>query len=125
MPTLKAEKYTKDFNQGNRKAALMSLLPSLSLSEPSPSVSDAVKNLVYSLHISQAGMTRVPEGFAVVVLNNVIPPEEKVREEKMASFKDILLKRYQNDLLTSYVNALQVRYPVKVNNAAIKSLYTQ
>lgn len=121
----KATKYKQGFNQGNRNVALMTLLPNLSLSEPSPTVSDEVKNLIYSLHIGQAGMVHIPEGFAVVVLNNVIPPDPKVKEEKMASFKEALLKHYQNDLLTSYVNALRIRYPVKVNNAAIKSLYAQ
>lgn len=121
----KAEKYTNDFNQGNRKAALMSLLPNISLSEPSPSISDEVKNLIYSLHIGQAGMTRIPEGFAVVVLNKIIPPQPKVKEEKMVSFKDTLLKHYQNDLLMGYVSALRVRYPVKVNNGAIKGLFGQ
>jgi peptidyl-prolyl cis-trans isomerase D len=121
----KAEKYVNDFNQGSRNVALMSLLPNLSLSEPSPTVPSDVKNLVYSLHLNQAGVTRVPEGFAVVVLNKIIPPDPKVREEKIASFKESLLKHYQNDLLTSYVNALHVRYPVKINNSAIKALYTK
>lgn len=121
----KAEKYTNEFNQGNRKAALMTLLPNISLSEPSPGVSDEVKNLIYSLHVGQAGMARVPEGFAVVVLNKIIPPQPKVKEEKMASFKDILLKHYQNDLLMSYLKALEVRYRVKMNPDAIKTLYKQ
>ncbi|MBA3814058.1 MAG: SurA N-terminal domain-containing protein [Alphaproteobacteria bacterium] len=121
----KADKYKQEFNQGNRKAALMTLLPNISLSEPSPTVPDGVKNLIYSLHLGQAGVAHTPEGFAVVVLNKVIPPDPKVREEKMAAFKEALLKHYQNDLLTSYVNALRVRYPVKVNSAALKSLYTQ
>jgi peptidyl-prolyl cis-trans isomerase D len=121
----KAEKYTKDFNEGNRKATLMTLLPNISLSEPSPSVSDEVKELVYSLHVGQAGMTRVPEGFAVVVLNKIIPPLAKVREEKMASFKDVLSKHYQNDLLMSYLKALEVRYRVNVYPSALKALYEQ
>lgn len=121
----KAEKYTKDFNQGNRKAALMTLLPNVSLSEKSPEVPDEVKNLIYSLQVGQAGMTHVPDGFAVIVLNKIIPPQNAIKEEKMASFKESLLKSYQSDLLMSYVNALQVRYPVKMNNAAIKVLFGQ
>jgi len=121
----KAKKYTEEFNQGNRKVALMTLLPNLSLSEPSPSVSDEVKELVYSLHVDQAGMASTPDGFSVVVLNNVIPPDPKVREEHIASFKELLLKRYKQDLLMSYMAALRVRYPVHVYHEAIKALYTQ
>lgn len=121
----KAEKYTQAFNKGDRKAALLSLLPNVSLSEPSPSVSNEIKELIYSLHVGQAGMTRTPEGFAVVVLNNIIPPDTKVREEKMPSFKEALLKHYQNDLLMSYIRALEVRYKVNIYPAAIKALFAQ
>jgi peptidyl-prolyl cis-trans isomerase D len=121
----KAEKYKQDLNQGTRKPVLMKELPNITLSEPSSAVSDEVKNLVYSLQIGKAGLARVPEGFAVVVLNKIIPPTAKVREAKMASFKEILLKHYQNDLLASYVNALRVRYPVKRNDAAVKALFVQ
>lgn len=121
----KAEKYRKDLNQGNRKAALMTLLPNISLSEKSPTVSDEVKNVVYSLGLGQAGMTRTPEGFAVVVLNKIIPPTAKIKEEKMAQFKENLLKGYKSDLLMSYIKALEVRYRVKFNSAAINALYAQ
>lgn len=119
----KAEKYTKDFNQGNRNASLMTLLPNVSLSEKSPQVPNEVKNLIYTLQVGHAGMTAIPEGFAVVVLNKIIPPQNAIKEEKMASFKESLLKSYQSDLLNSYVNALQVRYPVKVYGNAIKALF--
>lgn len=125
MAYTKAEKYTTGFNQGHRAAALMTLLPNLSLSEPSPTVPNEVKNLVYSLHKGQAGMTRTPKGFAVVVLNKIIPPTPKVKEEKMASFKESLFKSYQQDLLMSYINALRVRYPVKVVSEAIAAMYAQ
>ena len=119
----KAEKYRQDFSQGNRNAALMQLLPNMSLSEPSPNVADEVKNLVYSLPLGQAGVAQVPEGFAVVVLNKVIPPAPKVREEKMAGFKEALLKRYKNDILSGYVNALRYRYKVSnINAAALQAL---
>lgn len=121
----KAENYTKDFNQGNRKVALMTLLPNVSVAEKSPTVPDAVKNLIYSLQIGRAGMTRIPEGYAVVVLNTIIPPQEKVREEKMAAFKETLLRGYANDLVASYVKALRKRYPVKTFPNAIRALFAQ
>lgn len=123
MAYAKAKQYAQDFNQGNRKVALMTLLPNVSLSEKSPTVPDEVKNLIYSLQVGHAGMTPIPEGFAVVVLNKIIPPQEDVKGEKMASFKEILLKSYQSDLLVAYVNALQVRYPVKVYDHVIKALF--
>lgn len=120
----KAEKYVKAFNQRSQSTSLLTLLPDLSLAEASPSVPDEIKYLAYSLHVGQAGMTRIPEGFAVVVLNKIIPPTAKIKEDKMASFKRNQLKRYQSDLLTSYINALRIRYPVKINKAAIQSLHT-
>lgn len=119
----KAEGYVNAFNNGDRKVSLMTLLPNLSLSEPSESVSREVKSLVFSLRPERAGMVQTPEGFAVVVLNKILPPEEKVKEEKMDSFKEILLKHYQNDLLMAYLNALHVRYPVKFNSKAIQALF--
>jgi hypothetical protein len=121
----KAEKYTKDFNQGNRKAALMTLLPNVSLAEKSPNVSDAVKNLIYSLQVGHAGMTRIPEGFAVVVLNKIIPPQEKIKQEKMAEFKETVLKGYQNDLVASYIKALEKRYPLHTHLHVVKALFSQ
>ena len=119
----KAKAYVKSFNQGDRKVSLMTLLPSLSLSEPSPSVSDKVKELVFSLQPDHAGKVLIPEGVAVVVLNTIIPPTQKVQEEKMPAFKEKQLENYKTDLVIGYVNALRVRYPVKVNTAALKSFF--
>ena len=102
----------------------MALLPNLSLAEPSPTVSDEVKNLVFSLQPGHAGMGRVSEGYAVVVLNTIIPPTAKVKEEKMASFKVKVLELYQDDLVMGYLNALRIRYPVKVNRDALKALFS-
>ncbi len=120
----KAEKYVKAFNQGDRKVSLMTLLPNLSLSEPSPKVSNEVKELVFSLRPDHAGMVLTSQGFAVVTLNKIIPPTPKVKEEKMVSFKEKILEQYQNDLVLGYVNALRVRYPVKINRAAVKELFS-
>jgi len=120
---IKAEDYVKAFNQGERKISTMTLLPILSLSEPSPSVSDEVKSLVFSLRPNRAGLAFTPAGFAVVVLNKIIPPDAKTKEEKMPLFEKALLRQYQNDLLSSYLNALRVRYPVKINKKAIDALY--
>jgi peptidyl-prolyl cis-trans isomerase D len=121
----KAKQYVTDFNKGGRSASLMRLLPNLSLSEPSPTIADDIKNLVFSLHVGQAGLTPTPEGFAVVVVNKVIPPTAQVKEKNMDKFKEILLQHYQNDILTAYVKALEVRYKVNTNPAAMKSLYKQ
>ena len=120
----KAEGYVKSFNQGDRKLSLMTLLPSLSLSSPSPNVSDEVKNLVFSLRPGHADKVLTPQGFAVVLLNTVIPPTAKIKEEKMASFKENILENYKNDLVIGYLNALRIRYPVKVNSAALKALFS-
>jgi peptidyl-prolyl cis-trans isomerase D len=120
----KAEEYVKSFNRGDAKVSLMSLLPSLSLAESSPKVSNEVKNLVFSLHPQQAGMVWTSDGFVMAVLNTIIPPEQKMWDEKMASFKDALLKQYQSDLLQAYLNALKVQYPVKVNSKAMKALFS-
>jgi len=121
----KAEQYVESFNKGDRKAALMTLLPSLSLAEPSKEVSHYILNLVFSLRPGKAGIAQVPEGYAVVVMNTIIPPKPGVKEEKMAAFKENLLRQYKNDLLTAYVNALKVRYPVKINGAAIAAFKGQ
>lgn len=120
----KAAAYVKSFNSGDRKISLMTLLPNISLSEPSPNVSDEIKQLVFSLRPEHAGMVLTSKGFAVVVLNNVIPPVQKIKEEKIADFKEKLLEHYRNDLLNGYLNALRVRYPVKINKAAIKALFS-
>ncbi len=121
----KAEGYVTAFNEGDRKVSLMQLLPNLSLSEPSPSVPDEVKNLAFTLRPNQAGMIQTKDGFAVVVLKKIIPASSTVKEEKMTAFKDKLLRSYQNDLVISYHNALRVRYPVKINSHAIQALVSQ
>lgn len=119
----KAENYVNAFNRGDRKISLMTLLPSLSLSEPSPTTPDEVKNLIFTLRPGKAGMERTGDGFAVVVLNTIIPPTSNVIEKEMPTFKKTLLEHYKNDLLMGYINALRIRYPVKVNTGAIKSLF--
>lgn len=121
----KAKQYVTNFNKGGRSASLMRLLPNLSLSEPSPTISDDIKSLVFSLHVGQAGLTPTPDGFAVVVVNKVIPPSPQVREKNIDKFREILLKHYQNDILTAYVEALRLRYKVNTYPAAVKSLYKQ
>jgi len=120
----KAEEYVKAFNQGDRKAALMTLLPNLSLAEPSSSVPDEVKALVFSLRPNHADMALTSKGFTVVVLNKIIPPSQKVKDEKTAPFKETLIQHYKEDLLMAYLNALRVRYPVKANKGAMKALFT-
>lgn len=120
----KAEEYINAFNQGNRTAAMMTLLPNLSLAEPSPTVANEVKQQIFSLRPQQAGAALIPEGIAVVVLNTIIPPDEKVKEEKMGTFKEALLQQYQSDLLIAYLNSLRIRYPVKVNSNGIKTLFS-
>lgn len=120
----KAEEYVKTLNESGGKKIAMTRLPALSLSEPSPSVSDEVKNLVFSLRPQQAGMAFTEKGFAVVLLNTITPPDEKTKSQKIAAFKEVLLKHYQSDLLMAYLSALQnIRYPVKVNKEAMKALY--
>lgn len=121
----KAKDYVKSFNQGDRKVSLMKLLPTLSLSEPSPEVSDEVKQLVFSLRPGRAGMVYSPEGFAVVVLNRIIPPTEKVKTDNMDAFKKNMLKAYKEDFIVGYLNALRIRYPVKVNRDAVKVLFSE
>lgn len=120
----KAEGYVQTFNKGDRKAAsMMTPLPQLSLSEASPKVADEVKNVVFSLRPQDTGLAQTKEGFEVVTLNQVISPSEKVKQENLADFKEKLLTQYKNDLFLGYVNALRVRYPVKINSAAIKALF--
>ncbi len=120
----KAKTYVESFNKGDRKVSMMKLLPSVSLSTPSPDVPDAIKELVFSLRLNQAGMVKTPEGFAVVVLNNIIPPTTKVWEEKMEAFKLKLLQSYKDDFTTAYTIALRVRYHVKINENAFQALFT-
>ena len=121
----KAENYVRAFNQGDKNVSLMTLLPPLSLSTSSPSVSNEVKSLVFSLRPNQTGLTFTSKGFAVVRLNAIIPPKAKVKEEKMDSFKEGLLKQYKGDLLMAYLNALRIRYPVKINKNVIEGLFAQ
>jgi parvulin-like peptidyl-prolyl isomerase len=120
----KAEGYVQAFNRGDRKAAsMMTPLPKLSLSEPSPKVADEVKEAVFSIRPQGAGLAQTKEGFVVVTLNQITSPTAQVKEKNLAGFKEKLLEQYKNDLFLGYVNALRVRYPVKVNPAAINALF--
>ncbi|MBL8677442.1 MAG: peptidyl-prolyl cis-trans isomerase, partial [Alphaproteobacteria bacterium] len=122
----KAEDYVQTFNRGDRKAApMMTPLPLLSLSEASPEVADEVKNVVFSLKLQGTGLAQTKEGFVVITLNQVILPSEKTKQENLVGFKEKLLEQYKNDLFLGYVNALRVRYPVKINSAAIKALFPE
>lgn len=121
---IKAEGYVQTFNKGDRKvASMMTPLPQLSLSEASPGVADEVKNIVFSLRPQGTGLAQTKEGFAVVTLNQITSPTAQVKEKNLTSFKEKLLEQYKNDLFFGYINALRVRYPVKVNPAAIKALF--
>lgn len=120
----KAEDYIQAFNKGEQKIALMMApLPHLSLSEASSEVADEVKNVVFSLRPQSTGLAQTKEGFVVVTLNQITSPTEQVKEKNLASFKEKLLEQYKNDLFLGYVNALRIRYPVKINSVAIKALF--
>jgi peptidyl-prolyl cis-trans isomerase D len=121
----KAEKHAKAFNDGDRRTSLMTVLPSLSLSEPSPTVSDEVKSLVFSLRPGQAAVTPVKEGFAVVVLNKIIPPQQMDKNDKIKSFEEGLSAQYKNDVLSSYIKALRIRFPVSFNQELLQAMYTR
>jgi hypothetical protein len=103
----------------------MTLLPNLSLSEKSPSVSEQVKGLVFSLRPGFAGQTVTPEGYVVIVLKKIIPPSQKVKSDKMDDFHKQLLNRYKDDLLVAYINALRVRFPVKLNRALLEAAFQE
>ncbi|MBX9621785.1 MAG: SurA N-terminal domain-containing protein [Alphaproteobacteria bacterium] len=120
----KAEGYVQTFNKGERKAAsMMTSLPQLSLSEASPEVADEVKNVIFSLRPQGTGLAQTKEGFVVVTLNRITSPTGQVKEKNLAGFKEKILEHYKNDLFLGYVNALRIRYPVKINSAAIKALF--
>ena len=121
----KAQELARAFNQGTQKLQGLTPLPSLSLSEPSPSIPNAIKDLAFTLHLNQAGVALLPEGVAIVCLTNITPPDAENREKSLASFRDILLTQYKTDTLMAYVNALRVRYPVKINTDALQALYTK
>ncbi len=115
----KAVTYVNAFNKGDRKASLMTLLPNMTLAEPNAEIPSDVQNLVFSLRPGQAGLARTPDGFAVVVLNKIIPPAPGVKDEKMGDFKTLILNQYKNDIVIAYLNALRIRYPVKINREAL------
>ncbi len=117
----KVQEELKKFQQGSGTLQGLKPLPAVSLDKPSPTVSDAVKDLIFSLQPGQAGMAILPEGIAMVRLNTVTSPGEKVRQEKMAVFQSVLLDQYKTDVLTAYTNALRIRYPLKINSEALQS----
>ena len=119
----KAEELVRAVNLGKPQVVKMTPLPKLSLSEPSPNVSDEVKTLVFSLRPNKAGVTETKEGFVVVVLKQITHPPAKTKEKEISSFKEKLLAQYKNDIFIGYSNALRIRYPVKVNTGAIKALF--
>jgi hypothetical protein len=87
-------------------------------------VADEVKNVVFSLRPQGTGLAQTKEGFVVVTLNHITSPTAQVKEENLAGFEEKLLEQYKNDFFLGYVNALRIRYPVKVNSAAIKALFS-
>lgn len=119
----KAKSYVEAINKGETVAARFTPLPALSLSEVSPSVSNEVKDLVCSLSLHHAGMTFTPEGIAVVVLNSITPPTAQVREDKIQAFRDAVSQAYKEDVLIAYLNALRVRYPIKINQTTLQALF--
>ncbi|HCC25139.1 MAG TPA: hypothetical protein DEP85_06505, partial [Holosporales bacterium] len=76
----KAEELVRAVNLGKPQVVKMTPLPKLSLSEPSPNVSDEVKTLVFSLRPNKAGVTETKEGFVVVVLKQITHPPAKTKE---------------------------------------------
>ncbi len=121
----KAMSYADSFNKGEQKASMMTLLPNLSRGEPNVEVSEEIQEIVFSLRPGKAGIAQTRDGFAVIVLNTIIPPTKEMKQEKIASFKELMLKQYRNDLLTAYLNALKIRYPVKLNQAAFAAFAGQ
>ncbi len=120
----KAKEYVDQLNNGGTIAGMKALPPmSISGSEKS-GVSDKIREVVLTIPKNIAVMELAPEGFVVIRVDQVIPPTEQVKAEKLEQFKKKLLQAYKEDFVIGYLNALRVRYPVRYNQKAITALFS-
>lgn len=118
----RAQKLASDINNGAAKPAMLELLPSLVLGEGNDFIPQEVQETIFTLAVGKAGLVPVKDGVAVVVLNKVIEPTDKIRSEKFEAYKKELKNRLGNDVVNSFVDSLRVQFPVRINQNALKML---
>lgn len=118
----RAKALTAEINAGAKKPAMLELLPNLVLAEGNSTIPENIQEVIFTLALGKAGLAPVKDGVAVVVLNNVIAPSDKIKAEKFAAYKDELKKRLASDVVNSFIDSLRIQFPVRINQNALKML---
>ena len=118
----RAKELTAEINAGAKKPAMLELLPNLVLAEGNSTIPENIQEVIFTLALGKAGLAPVKDGVAVVVLNNVIAPSDKIKVEKFAAYKDELKKRLVSDVVNSFIDSLRIQFPVRINQNALKML---
>lgn len=99
----------------------LSLLPNVSLANPSKDIPGEVLEVLYRLVPGKAGIAPTDKGFIVVMLKNIIPASPQLLNSQKEKVEKETLQLLQSDVLQSYLNALRIRYPLKVNWEAVQA----
>jgi len=86
-----------------------------------------IRAIAFTTELNKAGIAPAEKAsLAVVVPRTIVEPKtEDIKEEDMKVFKTNLERNMANDMLIQYLEALQKRYRVELNKAALEKLQQQ
>jgi peptidyl-prolyl cis-trans isomerase D len=101
----------------------VSMTPAFTRNAPASGITDQMVNILFSLKLGQATMVQTNTGFTVAVLARIVQPTPAQDPSDYAQVEQSMAKSLQNDAGESFLDGLQTRDKVTINQKLFAQIY--
>ena len=101
----------------------VSMTPGFTRNAPASGITSQMVNILFSLKQGQATMQQTDTGFTVAVLAKIVKPTPAQDPADYAQVQQSMAKSLQNDAGESFLDGLQIRDKVTVNQKLLAQIY--
>ena len=101
----------------------VSMTPGFTRNAPASGITNQMVNILFSLKQGQATMEQTGTGFTVAVLAKIVKPTPAQDPTDYAQVQQSMAKSLQNDAGESFLDGLQIRDKVTVNQKLLAQIY--
>jgi peptidyl-prolyl cis-trans isomerase D len=101
----------------------VAMTPAITRAAPPAGVTPQEVSIIFSLKMGEATMLQTPDGFLVAQLAKIVQPKPADDAAGFAQVKQALDKAVQNDVGQAFLDGLQARANVSVNQKMLQQVY--